>query len=131
MRRFVLSLFCMMGIAGMQAQSYDYLTFQSNAGEVSVKALGTVITFSDGNMLVKNGDEELTFALGELQKFYFSDTAAGIESVVDNDGSAVSVFSVSGQFVGRFADSKSAASQLSKGIYVVKGKDNSKKLLVE
>ena len=131
MKRVVLSLLFVMGVMGLQAQSYEFLTFQSTTGDKSVKALGTVITFADGQMNVKNADEEFSLTLSELSKFFFSDTSAAIENISDGTDTAVSVYTVSGQFIGIFADEASANAQLPKGIYVMKGKNNSKKLMVE
>lgn len=131
MKRVILSILAVMAFVGMQAQSYDYLTFVSNGGEKSMKITGTVISFSNGNMVVKNAAEEYTVALSDLKKFYFSDEASAIEAVADDSNEPVVVYSVSGQLIGNFDNAASAKNQLSKGIYVVKGKNESKKMMVE
>lgn len=130
MKRFILSVICVMSFFGMQAQSYDYLTFQTSDGEQSVAALGTVITFSNGNMVVKNGQEEYTIALSNLNKFYFSDSASGIQEM-EKSSEPVVVYTVSGQLIGRFSDANTAKANLPRGIYVTKGKNESNKMMVE
>lgn len=96
-----------------------------------MKITGTVISFSNGNMVVKNAAEEYTVALSDLKKFYFSDGTSAIEAVADDSNEPVVVYSVSGQLIGSFDNAASAKNQLSKGIYVVKGKNESKKMMVE
>ncbi len=128
----LLILFAVCSIA-VQAQSYEYLTFTTTSGEESLKSSGLTITFSDGSLIAANSEESKSFPLSSLTKFYFSDTAAAIESVaadIDDNG-AVDVYNTSGQYVGRFSNTASAASGLCKGIYVIKGETTGKKLIVK
>lgn len=119
----------MMSFLGIKAQTYDFLTFQSTTGEKSVKAIGTVITFEDGIMKVKNLEEEYSLSLSQLQKIYFSDTPASVENISVGEDNSFSVYAISGQFVGIYSK-LAEIEKLPKGIYVVKGTDTTSKITV-
>lgn len=131
MKRLVLSMLCVLGCFAAQAQSYDYLTFVTNNGEQSVKALGTVITFTDGNINVKAGDTEFSLPLADVQKFFFATEASAIDTINADTTTGVLVYTVSGQFMGRFTDQRAVEAQLPKGIYVTKGNGETKKVMVK
>lgn len=131
MKRILLSMLCAFGCFAAQAQSYDYLIFLTTSGEQSVKAIGTVITFTDGNINVKATDAEFTLPLADLQKFFFSTEASAIELIGEEQHSDIMVYTVSGQFIGRFVDQRTVETQLPKGIYVTKGNGETKKMMVK
>ena len=59
-----------------QAGGYDYLTFEKSDGrQVSVKADGLKMTFTDGNLVARNNEGTMTFALAELSKMFFAETS--------------------------------------------------------
>ena len=118
-----------MSFLGSKAQTYEFLTFQSTTGEKSVKATGTVITFEDGIMKVKNLEEEYSLSLSQLQKMYFSDAAAYVGSISTREDKPLSVYAISGQFVGNYSEF-AEIEKLPKGIYVVKGNDTTSKITV-
>ena len=131
MKRTVLISLCMIGSLASFAQTYDYLTFATTQGEKSMKADGMVITFSDGKMIVKNNEETSTFDLSQMSKFFFSKTPTAIAQPKVEAGDEVSVYSVSGQFAGVYGSVEAAKNALARGIYVVKDKQTTRKMIVK
>lgn len=126
----LLILFAVCSVA-VQAQSYDYLTFATSSGEVSMKSSGMTITFSGSNLIAENAEESQSFPLSSLTMFYFSGSSTAIGSVVaDAETGTIDVYNASGQYLGRFDNIASASLVLPKGIYVTKGETTSKKLIV-
>lgn len=83
-----------MGIA-TQAQSLDYLTFRTaNGSEQSLPIDGLKMTFSDGKLLVHTPSEEVSFALTDLNSFYFTAEPSAVHAV---EGGVIRVSIVSGQ----------------------------------
>ena len=130
MNRILLLFLCALGSVCAHADNYDYLVFQTVDGEQSVTAVGTVITFSGDNMVVNSQGEEVLLPLANLQQFFFSALPAGIDSV-SAETAEVTVYTVSGQFVGRFADARAMETALPKGLYVAKGNGETRKLMVK
>ena len=131
MKRLFSLLFFALSYFAVQAQTYDYLIFQSTDGEQSVKAMGAVITFSGDNMVVTGTDATLTLPLSNLQKFFFAATPSGVEAVDSEQESEMVVYTVSGQFVGCFTDSRAVTNELPKGIYVVRSSGETHKMMVK
>ena len=96
-----------------------------------MKADGMVITFSDGKMIVKNNEETSTFDLSHMSKFFFSKTPTAIAQPKVETGDEVSVYSVSGQFAGVYGSVDAAKNALARGIYVVKDKQTTRKMIVK
>lgn len=131
MKRTALMLLCMIGSMASFAQNYDYLTFVTTQGEKSMKADGMVITFSDGKMTVKNDEETSTFDLSQMSKFFFSETPTAIQQPTVEAGDEVTVYCVSGQFAGVFGSIDAAKNALARGIYIVKDKQTTRKIIVK
>ena len=131
MKRTVLISLCMIGSLASFAQTYDYLTFATTQGEKSMKADCMVITFSDGKMIVKNNEETSTFDLSQMSKFFFSKTPTAIAQPEVEAGDEVTVYSVSGQFAGVYGSVEAAKNALARGIYVVKDKQTTRKMIVK
>lgn len=127
---FFISLCAMLTLAS-HAQSYSYLTFATAKGEQSMKADGLVITFTDGKLIAKNAGETAEFNIGDVSKFYFSETPTDISKAFVSDSKEVIVYNVSGQYVGKFRSFDSLETQLPKGIYVVKDKAATHKMIVK
>lgn len=124
-----------------QAQTYSYLTIEQNGGDqTSFAADGLKITFSDGNMIVKSGADQTTYALSSLSKMFFAIEATGLTEAATADeaysaviadghlkvtapaGTPVSVYATDGRQV-------SAAGRFDKGIYVVRMGNRSAKVI--
>lgn len=72
----------------VQASDYDYLTFlRADGTTLSMTANGLVITFEDGQLVAKNGDEQATFTLADMSRMYFTgEASATIVGDVNGDG---------------------------------------------
>lgn len=109
---------------GMEAYAgdYSYLTFETTDGsKVSVEAAGLDITIS-GTTLTAGGK---AFELDNLSKMYFSteNVSAGIESISASDADEwTAVYDLNGREVSK--------ERMSKGVYLVKGKNKSYKMVV-
>lgn len=119
-------LLLMMGMAGAQslrAADYTYLTFETTDGaKASVEISSLTITVS-GNTLTAGSQ---TFALSNLLKMYFSnadETTAIEEITAETLDEAVDVYDLQGHKVSK--------DQLRKGIYIVKSKSRTYKMMVK
>jgi hypothetical protein len=119
-------LLLMMGMAGAQslrAADYTYLTFETTDGaKASVEVSSLTITVS-GNTLTAGSQ---TFALSNLLKMYFSnadETTAIEEITAETLDEAVDVYDLQGHKVSK--------DQLRKGIYIVKSKSRTYKMMVK
>lgn len=104
------------------AGDYSYLTFETTDGsKVSVEAVDLDIAIS-GTTLTAGGH---AFEVENLSKMYFSteNVSGGIENVsVDTDEEWTAVYDLNGREVSK--------EQMGKGIYLVKGKSASYKIVV-
>ena len=131
MKKLFFLLLCMFSATGAFAQGYNYLTFTTAQGERSMISEGLVITFSNGKLIAQNALETYEFNISDLSKFFFSETATDVKQITPVESGEVVVYNMSGQFVGRYANASTLNQSLRKGIYVVKAKDKTQKLIVK
>ena len=121
MRKLLLLTALALGVEAYAAD-YSYLTFETTDGsKVSVEAAGLDITIS-GTTLTAGGK---AFELDNLSKMYFSteNVSGGIESISAWDADEwTAVYDLNGHEVSK--------EQMSKGVYLVKGKNKSYKMVV-
>lgn len=102
---------------------YTYLTFEMTDGtKVSVSTSSLTMTFS-GNTLTVGSQ---TFTLSNLSKMYFStsnESATGIEEIVSLDDEDAEIYDLQGH--------KIQKEQMRNGVYVVKTKNKTRKILVK
>jgi hypothetical protein len=120
---YLLLMMVMAGAQSLRAADYTYLTFETTDGaKASVEVSSLTITVS-GNTLTVGSQ---TFALSNLLKMYFSnaDETTAIEEITAEtlDG-AVDVYALQGHKVSK--------DQLRKGIYIVKSKSRTYKMMVK
>ena len=114
---------------GCYADDYGFLTFEQQSGtKKSIPALGTRITFADGQVHATNGEETYEVTIAALAKMYFSpeDITTGIEvvpSVEAQPQQGGQWFTPDGRQV--------SASSLSKGIYIVRKNGRTHKTVVK
>lgn len=132
--RNLLLLIMMIGSIGVsKADDYNYLTFETADGAMQSIVIDNLnVTFSEGNIVAVAGEDNLTVPLADMTKMYFTaephnETAISEAAKVET---GVSVFSVSGVFVGRYANAQDAYSRLGKGLYVVKTNGKTYKMTV-
>lgn len=120
---YLLLMMAMAGAQSLRAADYTYLTFETTDGaKASVEVSSLTITVS-GNTLTAGSQ---TFALSNLLKMYFSnadETTAIEEITVETLDEAVDVYDLQGHKVSK--------DQLRKGIYIVKSKSRTYKMMVK
>ena len=123
MRKVLLSLILMMGALAANADSYTYLTFELTDGsKASVSVSSVSLNFSGTTLTVGNE----TYTLTNLSKMYFTtsdQTTTGIESVTTETlNEAAEIFDLNGHKVQK--------AEMKKGIYIVKTKTGTHKMVV-
>ncbi|MCR4994680.1 MAG: T9SS type A sorting domain-containing protein [Bacteroidales bacterium] len=127
MRKAILTILTAASALTAQAYDYPYLAFQTSDGTtttVSVESLK--LTISDGQLVATNGDGSTTFTLTELSQMYFTAEATDAIKEVDSktlDDAEISIYDLQGRLV--------PASQLKRGIYVVKTSTGTRKISVK
>ena len=113
---------------------YPYLLFTDKDGvETTVSVNELVITFSDGQLVVTNGDGTVAFPLASLATMKFTDTATttAVECLpVEATGTPIEVFTVAGTRVGIYESEQQARLSLKRGLYVIKSKNKTYKLSI-
>lgn len=123
MRKVLLSLILMMGATAVNADSYTYLTFELTDGsKASVSVSSVSLNFSGTTLTVGNE----TYTLTNLSKMYFTtsdQTTTGIESVTTETlNEAAEIFDLNGHKVQK--------SEMKNGVYIVKTKTGTHKMIV-
>ena len=136
MKRFVLLLTVLLTVNGKwsmvngQSTNFPYLTFETTEGAKASIPVSSLTMTINGNTLTV-GDQQ--FTLTNLAKMYFStndETAAGIENVNDNEN-YTEIYDLQGKKVHvEMVNGKSLNGKLPKGIYIVKTKEKTYKMMV-
>ena len=126
MKSFILGILMMIGTLPAMAGNYPYLTFELTDGakvSVSVSSLSLSV---NGNTL-KAGAQ--TFTISNLSKMYFSSTdetnggATAIEELTADDLEGKEIYDLNGHRLDSDA-------QLPRGVYIVKSKNKTCKIMV-
>ncbi len=123
MKKILLSLLVAMGAVTVQADSYTYLTFETTDGaKTSVSVSSLTLTIS-GTTLTAGSQ---SFTLSNLSKMYFStsdETTTGIEEITNAAlDEATDIYDLQGH--------KVTKEQMRKGVYIVKTKNRTYKIVV-
>ena len=123
MKKTILLTSMMVGALTAQAADYPYLTFETTDGaKTSVSATSLSISIADGK-LTAGGQ---TFDLSNLSKMYFSisdETTTGIEEITNAAlDEATDIYDLQGH--------KVTKEQMRKGVYIVKTKNRTYKIVV-
>ncbi len=124
MKRIVLLLMAVVGVLTMQAADYTFLTFETTDGaKASVAVENLTITIS-GTTLTAGTQ---TFILSNLAKMYFStsdESTTGIEEITSATlDEATDIYDLQGHKVSK--------AQMCKGVYIVKTKSKTFKMVVK
>ena len=123
MKKIILLLIAWVGALTAQAMDYTYLTFETKEGtKVSVPVSSLTISIS-GNTLTAGSQ---TFTLSNLTKMYFSDTdeTTGIEEITNGTiDEAAEIYDLQGHKVSK--------EQMRKGVYIIKAKNKTYKIVVK
>ena len=123
MKKLVLFLTMMMGTLTIHAADYTYLTFETTDGaKASVSVENLTLTIS-GTTLTAGSQ---SFTLSNLSKMYFStsdETTTGIEEITNAAlDEATDIYDLQGH--------KVTKEQMRKGVYIVKTKSRTYKMVV-
>lgn len=123
MKKILLSLLVAMGAVTVLADSYTYLTFETTDGaKTSVSVSSLTLTIS-GTTLTAGSQ---SFTLSNLSKMYFStsdETTNGIEEITNAAlDEATDIYDLQGH--------KVTKEQMRKGVYIVKTKNRTYKIVV-
>ncbi len=123
MKKFVVFLTMMVGTLAVHAADYTYLTFETTDGaKASVSVENLTLTIS-GTTLTAGSQ---SFTLSNLSKMYFStsdETTTGIEKITNATlNEATDIYDLQGY--------KVTKEQMRKGVYIVKTKSRTYKMVV-
>lgn len=123
MRRLFLFLMLLIGLA-VSADEYSYLAFQKTDGTVQTVSVESLsLTIADGVLTATNADGSKTFTLADLTSMYFSAEQSDVTSIekieTAQQGSQVTVYSLTGMQMGRYQSVAAARTALKSGVYVV------------
>lgn len=123
MKKYFLMMMVLVGTLTAQAEGYSYLTFETTDGtKASVPTSLLTLTISGTTLTVG----EQTFTLTNLSKMYFSNTdeTAGIEEITNATlDEATEIYNFQGHKVNK--------TQMRKGVYIVKTKSKTCKIVVK
>lgn len=123
MKKFLLLLTALAGGATAQAEDYAYLTFETTDGEKISVPLESLTLSINGSTLTAGTQ---TFTLENLSKMYFSSTdeATAIKEVSKADiDVATDIYDLQGHKVQK--------EQMGRGVYIVKTKQGTCKIVVK
>lgn len=117
-------------VTGAQAADYNYLVFTLTDGSTQAVASANLsITFDNGQLTATSGSSTLaTVPLASLAKMEFSNTGTSGISTISTDqltiGDATDIYDLNGHQLPK-------GSQLSRGIYILKGNGRTIKVQVK
>ena len=126
MKSFILGILMMVGTLPTMAASYPYLTFELTDGtKVSVSV--SSLTVSVNGTTLKAGSQ--TFTISNLAKMYFSSTdetssATAIDELTADDLEGKEIYDLNGHKL-------DSDTQLPRGVYIVKSKNKTCKIVVK
>ena len=123
MKKIVIIMMAQVGALTVQAEEYAYLTFETTDGaKASVDVSSLTLTVS-GNTLTAGSQ---TFTLSNLSKMYFSNTSetTAIEEITTATlDEAADIYDLQGH--------KVTKEQMKRGVYIVKTKSKTYKMIVK
>lgn len=124
MKKILLLFMAMVGTMTAQADNYSFLTFETTDGAKASVAVESLTLTISGTTLTAGSQQ---FTLSNLSKMYFStsdETATGIEEITSATlDEAAEIYDLQGHKVAR--------AQMHKGVYIVKTKSRTYKMVVK
>ena len=123
MKKFLLIMMALVGAQIVQAEEYAYLTFETTDGEKASVAVSSLTLTINGNTLTAGSQ---TFILSNLSKMYFSNTneTTAIEEITTATlDEAADIYDLQGH--------KVTKEQMKRGVYIVKTKSRTYKMIVK
>lgn len=134
MKKLVLTTLITLGTLQAQAYDYPYLVFQNTEGTTTVLAVEQLsITISNGQLVATNADGTQSLPLADLSKMYFTQQAdlTGISNASTQEEEVVEVFTTGGVKLGKYLNINEAKTSLKPGLYILKSKQKSFKIVVK
>lgn len=116
------------------AEDFKSMKFVTNSGSESLISLENLeMSFSDGNLVVKNNSVTTTFALSNLKSMEFSSNiASGVAEISTENNESLVIYTLQGACLGKYVMEELNNSSLAKGVYVgVKQSGETIKVLVK
>lgn len=123
MKKFFLLLTILVGTLTAQAEDYAYLTFETTDGAKASVAVADLTLTISGTTLTAGTQ---SFTLSNLSKMYFSNTdeTTGIEAITSATlDEATDIYDLQGH--------KVTKAQMQKGVYIVKTKNRTYKIVMK
>ena len=123
MKKFFLFLTILVGTLTAQAEDYTYLTFETTDGAKASVAVADLTLAISGTTLTAGTQ---SFTLSNLSKMYFSNTdeTTGIEAITSATlDEATDIYDLQGH--------KVTKAQMQKGVYIVKTKNRTYKIVMK
>ena len=122
MKKRLLTMSVLAALSGhLMADEFGYMVFTLNDGTMkSITANGLTLSFTDGNLSAKSGNNELTIPLNSLKVMAFSKNGVtAIGDTMANDDSE-EIYDLQGHRVTR--------AEMRKGVYIIKTKNRTYKV---
>jgi hypothetical protein len=132
MKSFILGILMMVGTLPTMAESYPYLTFELTDGtKVSVSVSSLTLTVNGTTL--KAGSQ--TFTISNLSKMYFSSTdetsgATAIDELTADDLEGKEIYDLNGHKI-ELQITNYELPKLPRGVYIVKSKNKTCKIVVK
>ena len=123
MKKIVLFLIMLVGVLTAQAADYTYLTFETTDGAKASISVSNLTLTINGTTLTAGTQ---SFTLSNLSKMYFSNTdeTTGIEEITSATlDEATDIYDLQGH--------KISKAQMHKGVYIVKTKQGTHKIVMK
>ena len=123
MKKTLIALMVLAGTLTVQADSYSYLTFETTDGAKTSVAVSSLTLTISGTTLTAGSQ---SFNLSNLSKMYFStgNETTGVQTITAEDlDEAAEIYDLRGN--------KVTKSQMKKGVYIVKTKKGTCKMVVK
>ena len=122
MKKRLLTMSVLAALSGpLMADEFGYMVFTLNDGTMkSITANGLTLSFTDGNLSAKSGNNELTIPLNSLKVMAFSKN--GVTAIGDTmaDDDSEEIYDLQGHRVTR--------AEMRKGVYIIKTKNRTYKV---
>ncbi len=116
----------------MKAGDYKYLVMQTTSGELTFLSTEQLtMTIEDGQLTAKSTAAGQAFTLSDLDRMYFSTTANSISNATIPHNAEGEIFTATGARIGKYKNLTTACKTLKKGIYIVKTKSSTHKIIVK
>ncbi len=111
------------------ASDYPYLVFVMTDGtDLAVASDNLDMSYSDGFLHLKSNKVTESLEVSELLSMQFADVNVSAKQLFEEDLTEIDVFSADGVFKGHYASLKDASTLL-EGVYVVKAKSKTYKVI--